>query len=72
MTQVTVEIPDNKLSFFIELVERLGFAQVEKLPAPLVLTEQQKNLVEAERNKMKANPDSMIDWEQARNMLKTD
>ncbi len=29
MKQVTVKVNDDKLSFFLELVENLGFAEVE-------------------------------------------
>lgn len=30
MQQLTVKIPDNKLSFFMELIQSLGYVQVEK------------------------------------------
>lgn len=31
MTEVLVKIPDNQLPFFIELLERLQFAEIEKI-----------------------------------------
>lgn len=72
MQQLTVKIPDNKLSFFMELIQSLGYVQVEKKSENPVLTDQQIRLVEEERSKMKADPDSMIDWEEGRKMLHVD
>ena len=51
MTQLTIKIPDTKLSFFIELVQNLGFAEIENNTSQPILTEQQIHLVEIERNK---------------------
>jgi len=31
MTEVLVKIPDNQLPFFIDLLERLQFAEIEKI-----------------------------------------
>jgi hypothetical protein len=33
MQRVVVDIPDNKINFFMELVNNLGFKKVQKLPA---------------------------------------
>jgi hypothetical protein len=69
MQQLTVKIPDNKLSFFMELVQSLGFVQVDKSST---LTDQQIELVNIERSKMKNDPSYMLEWEDARKTLKTD
>ncbi len=66
MQELTLKIPDNKLSFFMELVKSLGFIQVKEE----VLTPQQKELVNQERNLVKENPDYLLDWENARKSLR--
>lgn len=73
MQNLTVKIPDNKLAFFLELVNSLGFVKVEKQEAPAtVLSQEQVKLVEEERKKIKNNPDYLLDWNEARKSLKLD
>lgn len=73
MQKLTVKIPDNKLPFFLELVNSLGFVKVEKQEAPAtVLSQEQVKLVEEERKKIKNNPDYLLDWNEARKSLKLD
>jgi hypothetical protein len=38
----------------------------------VILTEEQKRLIEIERQKIRDNPNYMIDWEVARKMLRWD
>jgi hypothetical protein len=71
MQNLTVKIPDNKLAFFLELVNSLGFVKVEKQEAPAtVLSQEQVKLVEEERKKIMDNPDYLLDWNEARKSLK--
>ena len=73
MQNLTVKIPDNNLAFFLELVNSLGFVKVEKQEAPAqVLSKEQIKLVEEERQKVKQNPDYLLDWNEARKSLKLD
>lgn len=73
MQKLTVKIPDNKLAFFLELVNSLGFVKVEKQEAPAtVLSQEQVKLVEEERKKIKNNPNYLLDWNEARKSLKLD
>ena len=67
--QLTLNVPDNKLSFFMELVNSLGFVQLEQTG---VLTSMQKELVDAEIMKAKNNPEYMLDFEEAWKTLKLD
>jgi hypothetical protein len=32
MQRLIIDIPDNKISFFLELINNLGFKKVQKLP----------------------------------------
>lgn len=73
MQNLTVKIPDNKLAFFLELVNSLGFVKVEKEEAATnVLSQEQINLVEEERRNIKNNPDYLLDWNEVRKSLKLD
>lgn len=67
MQQLTVHIPDNKITFFMDLAENLGFT-VEKS----VLTNKQIELVNDARSKIKDDPDQFLDWDEVRKTLKTD
>jgi hypothetical protein len=69
MQQLTLKIPDSKLSFFLELVQSLGYVEVEENS---VLSEQQIELVDIERSKIKKDSSYMLDWEDARKTLKTE
>lgn len=49
MKQVILNIPDNKYSFFMELVKSLGFVKVPNEPT---LTKKQKEFVEGTKNSL--------------------
>ncbi len=68
MAQLTVPIPDNKIDFFIDLANNLGF-RIENNLQKNVLTPRQIELVEEARKNIKDNPDSYLDWEEARKTL---
>jgi len=69
MAQLTVHIPNNKIDFFIDLATNLGF-RIENNLQKNVLTQMQIELVEKARKNIKDNPESFLDWEEARKTLK--
>jgi len=70
MKNLTVKVPDHKLDFFLELIHDLGFVKVEtQESANSVLSQEQIQLVNEERIKIKNNPDYLIDWNKARETL---
>jgi hypothetical protein len=68
MKQLTVNIPDNKIAFFIDLATNLGFT-IENNTQKIVLSERQIELVNEARRQLKENPDSFLDWDEARKTL---
>lgn len=73
MQNLTVKIPDDKLAFFLELVNNLGFVKVEKQEhSANVLSQEQIKLVEEERKKIKYIPNYLLDWNEERKSLKPD
>jgi len=72
MQNLTIKIPDNKVAFFLELIHNLGFVKIDKQENVPVLSQEQIQLVEEERIKIRQNPDYLLNWEQARKSLKLD
>ncbi len=68
MKQVTLNIPDNKYQFFIELVNNLGFDKPEDIHIP----EEHKTIVRERTLKSKANPDRLLDWDQVQDNFRFD
>jgi hypothetical protein len=64
MKQVTLNIPDNKYRFFIELVQNLGFEKAEEMDIP----EEHKAIVRERIRKSK--PENLIPWDEARKQLR--
>jgi|LakMenEpi03Aug12_release.lakeMendotaPanAssembly.Ray.scaffolds.fasta_scaffold3629298_1 hypothetical protein len=63
MRKVTINIPDSKYQFFMELIHNLGFDKEEEIEIP----EEQKTIVR-ERIKNSKSED-LISWNDAREML---
>jgi hypothetical protein len=60
MKEVTLKIPEKKMSFFMELIKQLGFEVTEEVDIP----EEHKTIV---RERIKtANSEDMVPWEEAR------
>jgi len=71
MQQLTINIPDNKIVFFMDLAKNLGFT-IEKNTEKNLLTENQMGLVNDARKQIKENPNSFLDWDEARKTLNLD
>lgn len=65
MTQITLNIPDNKLEFFLEVFQQFG---LEVSDDAIVVPEWQKE--EVKRRIKETNPEDCIPWEEARKQLK--
>ncbi|MAC95615.1 MAG: hypothetical protein CMC96_08935 [Flavobacteriales bacterium] len=60
MKEVRLKIPDNKISFFMELINQLGIEVAEQIDIP----EEHKTIV---RERIKTTkPEDMIPWDEAR------
>lgn len=71
MQQLTINIPDSKMSFFIDLVNNLGFT-VEGNTQKINLSEKQVALVNDARRQIKENPASFQDWDEVKKTLKVE
>ena len=68
MKKVTLHIPDNQYSFFLELVQKLGFAKIEEPAIP----EEHKEIVRERMKKSKQTPDRLLDWEHVQDNFRLD
>ena len=71
MQRLTINIPDNKMAFFIDLANNLGFT-IENNIQKNVLSEKQIDLVNDARKQIKENPEQFSDWEEVRKTIKFD
>ena len=68
MKKLTVHVPDNQYSFFMELVQKLGFVKVEEQE----ISEEHKAIVRERIKKSSQNPDRLFDWEDVQDNFRLD
>ncbi len=61
MTQLTLNIKNNQINFFLELIKRLDFVKVEEISSDIELTEYQKNILNERLEDYKSNPESYLE-----------
>ena len=65
MTQIVLNIPENKVSFFLELIEQLGYINSDE---NIIITEEDKKVV---RKRVKNfDRKKMVAWKDAHKSLK--
>ncbi|WP_337964890.1 hypothetical protein [uncultured Flavobacterium sp.] len=64
MTQITLNIPDNELSFFMQLIEKFNY---ETVINEFSVTEEMKNLLDERRSTSKV--DDFLPWNEAKKQL---
>ena len=65
MTQITLNIPDNELGFFMKLIEKFNY---ETVINEFSLTEEMKNVLDERRSTSKS--DDFIPWNEAKKQLR--
>ncbi|KAA5532535.1 hypothetical protein F0919_17275 [Taibaiella lutea] len=70
--QVVLDIPENRLAFFMELVNSLGFVNSTEKAERNPLTRHQMDLVDIEVQKAKDDPNYMLDWEEVKHRIDWD
>lgn len=68
MKEVTLNIPDNKLPFFMELMDQLGFEVTGELEIP----KEHKDVVRERIKKSDQNPEGLLDWDQVQDNFQID
>lgn len=70
MQRLTIIVPDNKVRFFKELIQNLGFTQANTDNA--VFTPKQERHVREELKKSKEKPGSLLNWEEEQHKIDWD
>lgn len=65
MTQITLNIPDNELSFFMKLIEKFNY---ETSINDFTITQDMKDLLDERRNTSKN--DEFIPWEEVKKQIR--
>jgi hypothetical protein len=68
MKEITIKIPEKKLSFFMELVRNLGFEVKKEVEIP----EEHKDIVKKRIKKSNDDPSQILNWEDVKDNFKLD
>lgn len=64
MTQITLNIPDNELTFFMQLIEKFNY---ETVINEFSVSEEMKNLLDQRRSTSKV--ENFVRWNEAKKQL---
>lgn len=68
MKQIILRIPDNKYSFFIELLKNFDFVTIEE--EGIEIPEDQKNKVRERMKKSQSDPSRLLKWDEVKKKIK--
>lgn len=68
MTKISIEVPDEKYPFFIELMNNLGF----NLDQDISIPEAQKELVRKRIQLSQKEPSRILDWDDVKDSFDLD
>lgn len=69
MTQFTITVPDNKISFFIELIKSIDFLKINEPDVMLEIPDWHKSIIDKRLKEYRENPENVIDWEVAQKQI---
>ena len=69
MKEITVKVPENKLQFFMELLDQLDFKAVGR---EFDIPEWQKNMTLKRLKSIDENPESAVDFDEMLNRIESE
>ncbi len=69
--KITINLPDDKAIFFLELVKNLNFSIVDK-QLELDIPDFHKKVLDERLKEYKNNPDDLLDWDKVKRDLEND
>ena len=73
MKRLTIQIPDGKFQFILELLRKFSFVKIDTpVNDDFIISDEQKSQVDEELRKIKDNPDYLLNWNDVRHQLKFD
>jgi putative addiction module component (TIGR02574 family) len=61
--KITINIKDNKVGFFIELLQSFDFISIEKTEDNTEISDAHKKILDERLANYKSDPDNLLDWE---------
>ncbi len=70
MKQLTIHIPEGKFQFVLDLLSNLKFIKIDKPSEGFSISERQKELADAELEKIQQDPGYLLEWDEVKGKLK--
>ena len=70
MKQITVIIPDNKESLFVELLKSISFVKGIETIEDFEIPEEQKQIVRRRTKASEADPSRLLNWDEVKHKIK--
>ena len=70
MKQITVTIPDNKESLFIELLKSISFVKGIETIEDFEIQEEQKQIVRQRIKASEIDPSRLLNWDEVKHKIK--
>lgn len=60
--KITININDNKVGFFLELLQSFDFISIEKTEDDTEISDVHKKILDERLANYKSDPDNLLDW----------
>ncbi len=70
MKQITVTIPDNKESLFVELLKSISFVKEIETIEDFEIPEEQKQIVRRRTKASEVDPSRLLNWDEVKHKIK--
>lgn len=70
MKQITVTIPDNKESLFVELLKSISFVKEIETIEDFEIPEEQKQIVRRRTKASETDPSRLLNWDEVKHKIK--
>jgi hypothetical protein len=61
--KITINIKDNKVGFFLELLQSFDFISIEKTEDNTEISVEHKKILDERLANYKSDPDNLLDWD---------
>ena len=68
MKNITIQVPDSKYQFFMELLSNLDFVKVGA--DDMEIPEEHKRIVRQRLSDIEADPSRLVDWDEVKRTIK--
>jgi len=69
MRQVTINIPEGKFKFIMELLQSFNYIKIDAPADKFIISEEQKAMLNEEFRKIEEDPKYLLDWDEVKHQL---